>query len=54
MRTVFGTAQLSLTQWSLALVPPWRCSSSGSSASWSARRGTEPVPEAVPAEAPAA
>ena len=54
LRNLFGTAQLSLTQWALALVPAvalfflWEIGKAG------ARRGTETAPQAVPAEEAAA
>ncbi len=54
LRTVFGTAQLTLTQWSLALAPAVALFFLWELGKLIARRGTEPVPEAVAVEAPAA
>jgi Ca2+-transporting ATPase len=54
LRTVFGTVQLSLTQWSLALAPAVALFFLWELGKLAARRGTEPAAQAVPAEETAA
>ena len=55
LRTVFGTMQLSLTQWSLALAPAVALFFLWELGKLVARRGTEePAPQPVPAEETAA
>jgi Ca2+-transporting ATPase len=51
MRSLFGTAQLSLTQWALALVPAVALFFLWEIGKLIARHGTESAQEATPAEA---
>jgi Ca2+-transporting ATPase len=50
LRTMFGTAQLSLTQWALALAPAVALFFLWELGKLVARRGTQPAAQAVPAE----
>jgi len=54
LRSVFGTVQLSLTQWALALVPAVALFFLWEIGKAVARRGTDPAPVALPAEGAAA
>jgi Ca2+-transporting ATPase len=54
LRSVFGTVQLSLTQWALALVPAVALFFLWEIGKAVARRGTAPAPVALPAEEAAA
>jgi Ca2+-transporting ATPase len=51
LRNLFGTAQLSLTQWGLALVPAVALFFLWEVGKLLARRGTDPSPPATPAQA---
>ena len=50
LRNLFGTAQLSLTQWALALVPAVALFFLWELGKLIARRGADPAPVATPAE----
>ena len=54
LRRMFGTEQLTGQQWLLALLPAVALFFLWELGKLIARRGTEPVPEAVPAETPSA
>jgi Ca2+-transporting ATPase len=54
LRNLFGTAQLTLTQWALALVPAVALFFLWELGKAVARRGTDPSPVAMPVEEAAA